>query len=292
MGPRRGIILAGGAGTRLHPLTLGTSKQLLPVYDKPMIYYPLSALMLAGIRNVLVISTPQDLPRFQMLLGDGGQLGMAFQYAEQPRPEGLAQAFVIGRSFVGDAPSALVLGDNIFYGGGLRPLLEQATNRRSGATVFAYHVKDPERYGVVEFDGQRRAKSIVEKPEAPKSAFAVTGLYFFDNDVLDIAASLKPSARGELEITDVNNAYLRAGKLNVITLGRGIAWLDTGTPDALLQAANFVSAVEQRQGLKIGAPEEVAYRMGYIDGSQLERLAAEFKGNPYGEYLRRVLDEA
>jgi len=272
-------------------LTLDTSKQLLPVYDKPMIYYPLSALMLAGIRNVLVISTPQDLPRFQMLLGDGGQLGMAFQYAEQPRPEGLAQAFVIGRSFVGDAPSALVLGDNIFYGGGLRPLLEQATNRRSGATVFAYHVKDPERYGVVEFDGQRRAKSIVEKPEAPKSAFAVTGLYFYDNDVLDIAASLKPSARGELEITDVNATYLKRGKLHVAVMGRGIAWLDTGNPDALLQAANYVAALEQHQGLKVGAVEEVAWRMGFIDLAQLERLASGFKGNPYGQYLRAIATE-
>jgi glucose-1-phosphate thymidylyltransferase len=262
------------------------------VYDKPLIFYPLSTLMLAGIRDTLIISTPQDLPRFRTVLGDGTQLGLSLTYAEQPRPEGLAQAFVIGREFVGTDASVLILGDNIFYGGGLRPALEEASRRTTGATIFAYYVSDPERYGVVSFDRSGRVETIEEKPRRAKSRYAVTGLYFFDNDVLDIAAGLKPSARGELEITDVNNAYLRAGKLNVITLGRGIAWLDTGTPDALLQAANFVSAVEQRQGLKIGAPEEVAYRMGYIDGAQLERLAAGFKGNPYGEYLRRVLEEA
>ena len=288
---RKGIILAGGSGTRLHPLTLGASKQLMPVYDKPLIFYPLSTLMLAGIRDILVISTPQDLPRFRTVLGDGTQLGLSLTYAEQPRPEGLAQAFVIGREFVGTDASVLILGDNIFYGGGLRPALEEASRRATGATIFAYYVSEPERYGVVSFDRSGRVETIEEKPLYAKSRYAVTGLYFYDNDVLDIAARLKPSARGELEITDVNNAYLRAGKLNVITLGRGIAWLDTGTPDALLQAANFVSAVEQRQGLKIGAPEEVAYRMGYIDGAQLERLAAGFKGNPYGEYLRRVLEE-
>ena len=288
---RKGIILAGGAGTRLHPLTLAISKQLLPVYDKPMIYYPLSALMLAGIRDVLVISTPQDLPRFRMLLGDGAQLGMNFQYAEQARPEGLAQAFVIGRTFIGQAPSALVLGDNIFYGGGLRPLLEDAANRTTGATVFAYHVKDPERYGVVEFDEQRRAKSIEEKPKSPKSSYAVTGLYFYDTEVLDIAANLRPSARGELEITDVNATYLKRGKLHVSVLSRGIAWLDTGNPDALLQAASYVAALEQRQGLKVGAIEEVAWRMGFIDAAQVERLAAPLKGNPYAQYLMAIIKE-
>lgn len=288
---RKGIVLAGGAGTRLHPLTLGVSKQMLPVYDKPMIYYPLSTLMLAGIRDVLIISTPQDLPRFRALLGDGTQLGMSFQYAEQPRPEGLAQAFVIGRAFVGKAPSALVLGDNIFYGGGLRPLLEEAAGRASGATVFAYHVKDPERYGVVEFDAQRRAKSIEEKPKVPKSPYAVTGLYLYDNDVLDIAAQLRPSARGEMEITDVNATYLKRGTLNVTVLGRGIAWLDTGNPDALLEAASYVAAIERRQGLKIGAIEEVAYRMGFIDAAQVERLAAPLKGNPYAQYLLAIIRE-
>ena len=288
---RKGIILAGGAGTRLHPLTLAISKQLLPVYDKPMIYYPLSALMLAGIRDVLVISTPQDLPRFQLLLGDGAPLGMSFHYAEQARPEGLAQAYVIGRTFVGQAPSALVLGDNIFYGGGLRPLLEDAARRPSGATVFAYHVKDPQRYGVVEFDDQRRAKSIEEKPKVPKSSYAVTGLYFYDSDVLEIAANLRPSARGELEITDVNAMYLKRTKLHVTVLSRGIAWLDTGNPEALLQAANYVAALEQRQGLKVGAIEEVAWRMGFIDAAQVERLAAPLKGNPYAQYLLAILHE-
>jgi glucose-1-phosphate thymidylyltransferase len=288
---RKGIVLAGGSGTRLHPLTLSVTKQLLAVYDKPMVYYPLSTLMLAGIRDVLIISTPQDLPRFQRLLGDGTQLGMCFRYAKQPRPEGLAQAFVIGREFVGAAPSALVLGDNIFYGGGLRPLLEEAAGRPNGATVFAYRVKDPQRYGVVEFDGEERAKSIEEKPVVPKSHYAVTGLYFYDNDVLDIAAQLRPSARGELEITDVNQAYLKRGTLSVTVLGRGIAWLDTGTPEALLQAANYVAALEERQGLKVGAIEEVAYRMGFIDAAQVERLAAPLKGNPYAQYLLAITRE-
>ena len=288
---RKGIILAGGSGTRLHPLTLSVTKQLLAVYDKPMVYYPLSTLMLAGIRDILIISTPHDLPRFQSLLGDGTQLGMSFRYAEQPRPDGLAQAFVIGRDFVGSAPSALVLGDNIFYGGGLRPLLDDATRRVSGATVFAYHVKDPERYGVVEFDAQRRAKSIEEKPRTPKSHYAITGLYFYDNEVVDVAAHLRPSARGEFEITDVNQEYLRRGALHVTVLGRGIAWLDTGTPEALLQAANYVAALEERQGLKVGAIEEVAYRMGFIDAAQVERLVAPMKENPYAQYLRAILDE-
>jgi len=289
MGARKGIILAGGSGTRLHPLTLGTSKQLMPVYDKPLIFYPLSTLMLADIRDILIISTPHDLPRFKAVLGDGAQLGLSLAYAEQPKPEGLAQAFVIGRAFVGKDPSALILGDNIFYGGGLRPALEQASRQPTGATVFAYYVSDPERYGVVSFDRSGRVETIEEKPRQAKSRYAVTGLYFYDNDVLDIAAGLKPSARGELEITDVNNVYLGAGKLHVVTLGRGIAWLDTGTPDALLQAANFVAAVEQRQGLKIGAPEEVAYRMGYIDAAQVERLAKSHKGNEYGGYLLAMI---
>jgi len=289
---RKGIILAGGSGTRLHPLTLGVSKQLMPVYDKPLVFYPLSTLMLAGIREILIISTPQDLPRFRAVLGDGTQLGLSLTYAEQPRPEGLAQAFLIGREFVGTDASVLILGDNIFYGGGLRPALEEASRRATGATIFAYYVADPERYGVVSFDRSGRVETIEEKPGHPKSRYAVTGLYFFDNDVLDIAARLKPSARGELEITDVNNAYLRAGKLEVVTLGRGIAWLDTGTPESLLQAATFVAAVEQRQGLKIGAVEEVAYRMGFIDAAQVERLAAPLRGNPYGDYLLAMIRDA
>ena len=288
---RKGIILAGGSGTRLHPLTLSVSKQLLPVYDKPLVYYPLSTLMLAGLRDILIISTPQDLPRFRAILGDGSQIGLNLCYAEQPKPEGLAQAFVIGREFVGRDPSVLILGDNIFYGGGLRPALEEAAGRRQGATVFAYRVKDPERYGVVELDETRRAKSIEEKPKAPKSHYAVTGLYFYDQDVVDIAGALRPAARGELEITDVNRTYLGRGTLHVTVLGRGIAWLDTGTPDALLQAANYVAALEDRQGLKVGAIEEVAYRMGFIDAGQLERLAGQMKGNAYAQYLQSILNE-
>src|SRR5256714_13389790 len=286
---RKGIILAGGSGTRLYPLTLGTSKQLMPVYDKPLVYYPLSTLMLAGIRDVLLISTPHDLPRFRALFGDGGQLGLNVQYAEQPKAEGLAQAFVIGREFVGRDPAALVLGDNIFYGAGLRPLLQQADQHTQGATVFAYYVSDPQRYGVVSFDATGRVETIEEKPKAPKSHYAVTGLYFYDNRVLDIAARLKPSPRGELEITDVNSAYLRDGALDVQMLGRGTAWLDTGTPEALLQAATFVAAVEQRQGLKVGAIEEVAYRMGFIDAAQVERLATPLRGNPYADYLLAMI---
>jgi len=289
MGTRKGIILAGGAGTRLYPLTLGASKQLMPVYDKPMVYYPLSTLMLAGIRDILLISTPQDLPRFQALLGEGEQLGLCLRYAAQPRPEGLAQAFVIGRDFIGSDSSALILGDNIFYGGGLRSLLQTAAGANRGATVFAYYVADPQRYGVVEFDTRGRALSIEEKPRAPKSHYAVTGLYFYDTRVVDIAAALRPSPRGELEITDVNMAYLRDGTLDVQMLGRGTAWLDTGTPDALLQAATFVATVEQRQGLKVGAIEEVAYRMGFIDATQVERLATPLRGNAYAEYLLAMI---
>jgi len=289
---RKGIILAGGSGTRLYPLTLGTSKQLMPVYDKPLVYYPLSTLMLAGIRDILLISTPHDLPRFRALFGDGARLGLDVQYAEQPKPEGLAQAFVIGREFVGRDAAALVLGDNIFYGAGLRSVLHQAGERTAGATVFAYYVSDPQRYGVVSFDAAGRVETIEEKPRAPKSHYAVTGLYFYDNAVLEIARGLKPSARGELEITDVNNFYLRAGNLEVVTLGRGIAWLDTGTPEALLQASTYVAAVEQRQGLKIGAVEEVAYRMGFIDAAAVERLAAPLRGNPYGDYLLAMIRDS
>ncbi len=289
---RKGIILAGGSGSRLFPITLATSKQLLPVYDKPMIYYPLSVLMLAGIREILVIATPKDLPSFQNLLGDGSRLGLGLSYAEQPKPEGLAQAFIIGRQFIGSDPVALILGDNIFYGGGLRePLGEAAEDGKPGATVFAYWVSDPERYGVVEFDAEGLTIGIEEKPENPKSHFAVTGLYFYDNRVVDVAAQLVPSARDELEITDVNLFYLSDGTLRVKLLSRGIAWLDTGTPEALLQAANFVAAVEQRQGLRIGAVEEVAYRMGFIDAEQVERLVHSFKENSYARYLLDILRE-
>ncbi|MCK6426360.1 MAG: glucose-1-phosphate thymidylyltransferase RfbA [Burkholderiaceae bacterium] len=291
MTSRKGLILAGGSGTRLHPATLAVSKQLLPVYDKPMVYYPLSTLMLAGIRDILIISTPQDTPRFQALLGDGSGWGMNLQYCVQPSPDGLAQAFVLGRTFVDGAPSALVLGDNIFYGHDLQRQLLSADARSRGASVFAYHVQDPERYGVVEFGPDRRALSIEEKPRQPKSNYAVTGLYFYDEQVCDIAASIRPSARGELEITDVNATYLRQGELNVEIMGRGYAWLDTGTHDSLLEAGQFIATLEKRQGLKVACIEEIALRNGWIDAAQLERLAQPLLKNGYGQYLMKVLRE-
>ena len=288
MSERRGIILAGGAGTRLHPATVAVSKQLLPVYDKPMVYYPLSTLMLAGVRDILLISTPQDLPRFEQLFGDGSQLGLCFKYAAQARPEGLAQALVIGADFLGSAPAALILGDNLFYGAGLIDTLRAAADYHEGASIFAYYVRDPSRYGVVEFDAAGKVLSIEEKPTRPRSHFAVPGLYFYDAGAVEIARSLRPSPRGEYEITDVNLAYLREGRLQVEVFGRGTAWLDTGTPEALLQASSFIGAVEQRQGLKIGCVEEIAYRMGFVDLAQLERLADWAGSGQYGDYLRSL----
>jgi glucose-1-phosphate thymidylyltransferase len=289
--PRKGIILAGGTGSRLHPATLAISKQLLPVFDKPMIYYPLSTLMLAGMRDILIISTPQDTPRFEQLLGNGNQWGLNITYAVQPSPDGLAQAFIIGESFIGNDPSALVLGDNIFYGHDLHRLLDNAMGRTEGASVFAYHVQDPERYGVVDFDSDGKVRSLEEKPKQAKSSYAVTGLYFYDQQVVDLAKGLTPSLRGELEITDLNRLYLEQGQLNVEVMGRGYAWLDTGTHESLLDASQFIATLENRQGLKVACPEEIAYRQRWIDAAQLEKLAQPLTKNGYGQYLLRVLKE-